>query len=57
MYKMCDLHVAREYHKDAVLIQLREGARETVQNNRLKLCSILETIILGGRQNIALRVQ
>ena len=58
---MCDLHVAREYHKDAiavcdafvermsgiwesVLIQQREGTRETIQNNRKKLCSITEII-------------
>ena len=67
---MCDLHAAREYHKDAipvcdafiermsgkresVLIQLR-GARETIQNNRKKLCSITEIIVLCGQQNIAL---
>ena len=66
---MCDLHAAREYHKDtialceasmermscsreSVLTQLREGARKIVQNNRLKLCSILEIITLCGRQNI-----
>ena len=71
MYEVCDLHAAREYHKDAiavcdafvermsgrqesVLIQLREGARETIQNNRKKLCSITEIIVLCGRQNIAL---
>ena len=38
-----------------MLIQLREGARETVQNNRKKLCSITEITVLCGRQNIALR--
>ena len=71
MYEVCDLHAAREDHKDAmavcdafvermsgkqesVLIQLREGARETIQNNRKKLCSITEIIGLCGRQNIAL---
>ena len=69
-YEVCDLHAAREYHKDAipvcdafiermsgkresVLIQLR-GARETIQNNRKKLCSITEIIVLCGQQNIAL---
>ena len=41
--------------QESVLIELREVARETVQNNRLKLRSILETIILCGCQNIALR--
>ena len=71
MYEVCDLHAAREFHKDAiavcdafvermsgkresVLIQLREGARETIQNNRKKLCSITEIIVLCGRHNIAL---
>ena len=71
MYEVCDLHAAREYHKDAiavcdafvermsgkqerVLIQLREGARETIQNNRKKLYSITEIIVLCGQQNIAL---
>ena len=38
-----------------MLIQLREGARETIQNKRKKLCSITEIIVLCGRQNIALR--
>ena len=38
-----------------MLIQLREGARETIPNNRKKLCSITEIIVLCGRQNIALR--
>ena len=71
MYEVCDLHAAREDHKDAiavcdafvermsgkresVLIQLRGGTRETIQNNRKKLCSISEIIVLCGRQNIAL---
>ena len=69
MYEVCDLHAAREYHKDviavgdafermsgkreSVLIQLREGARETIQNNRTKHCSIIEIIFLCCRQNIA----
>ena len=40
--------------RESVLIQLREGARETIQNNRKKLCSITEIIFLCGPQNIAL---
>ena len=39
---------------ESVLIQLREGAREIIQNNRKKLCSITEIIILCVWQNIAL---
>ena len=39
---------------ESVLIPLREGARETIQNNRMKLCSISEIIVLCARQNIAL---
>ena len=31
--------------RESVLIQLREGARETIQNNRKKLCSISEIIV------------
>ncbi len=72
IYEMCDLHAAREYHKDAIVvcdafidrmsgkresvsIQLREGARQSIQSKRKKLRSIIETIVLCGRQNIALR--
>ena len=40
--------------RESVLIQLREGARETIQNKRKKLCSITEIIILCGRQKIAI---
>ena len=40
--------------RESVSIQLREGARETIQNNRKKLCSITEIIVLCARQNIAL---
>ena len=39
---------------ESVLIQLREGARKTIPDNRKKLCSITEIIVLCGRQNIAL---
>ena len=41
--------------REKVLIQLREGAREIIQNKRKKLCSITEIIVLCGLQNIALR--
>ena len=39
---------------ESVLIQLREGARKTIPDNRKKLRSITEIIVLCGRQNIAL---
>ena len=52
---VCNAFVERMSGKrESVLIQLREGARETIQNNRKKLCSITEIIVLCGRQNIAL---
>ena len=41
--------------RESVAIQLREGLRDTIQKNRQKLHSIVETIVLCGRQNIALR--
>ena len=37
-----------------MLIQLSEGERETIQNNRKKLCSITEINVLCGWQNFAL---
>ena len=40
--------------QESVLVQLREGARETIQINRKKLWSIIETIALCGSQNISL---
>ena len=43
--------------QESVLIQLNEGVRETIQNNRKKLCSITDIIVLYGQQNIALRSQ
>ena len=47
---VCDAFVERMSGKrESVLIQLREGARETSQNN----CSIIEIIVLCGQQNIA----
>ena len=64
MYEVCDLHTAMEYQdsitvcdafikrmsgkRESMLIQLIEGARETIHNNRKKLCSITEIIILSG---------
>ena len=52
---VCDAFIERMSGKrECVLIQLREGARETIQNNKKKLCSITEIIVLCGRQNIAL---
>ena len=70
IYEVCNNHAERGYHKDAVTdcdafvalmrgkresidIQLRKG--DTIMNNRKKLHSIIETIVLCGRQNIALR--
>ena len=52
---VCDAFLERMSGKrESVSIQLREGARETIQSNRKKLCSITEIIVLCGRQNIAL---
>ena len=50
---VCDAFVERKSGKwESVLIQLREGASETFQNNRKKLCSITEIIVLCGQQNL-----
>ena len=44
---VCNSFVERMSDKrENVLIQPREGARETIQNNRKKLCAITEIIIL-----------
>ena len=52
---VCDAFVVTMSGKqESVLVQLREGARETIQINRKKLWSIIETIPLCGRQNISL---
>ena len=68
MYGVCDLHVAREYHQDAiavcdafvermsgkrecVLIQLREGARETIHKQQKELCSITETTVVWSAEH------
>ena len=41
--------------RESVLVQLREGARQSIQINRTELHSIMETIVLlCGRQNIAI---
>ena len=41
--------------RESVAVQLRQGWRDTIQKNRQMLRSIVETIVLCGRQNIALR--
>ena len=47
---VCDAFIERmSSRQESVLIQLREGARKTIQNNRKKHCSITEIIILCGR--------
>ena len=52
----CDAFVERwSGRRESVAVQLRVGSRETIQSNRQKLHSIVETIVLCGRQNIALR--
>ena len=51
----CDAFIERMSGKrECVLIQLRERSTETIQNNRKKLCSISEVIVLCGQQTIAL---
>ena len=70
MYEVCDLHAARECHKDAIAVcdaflERMSGKRESVliqmreesretTQNRKKHCTITEIIVLCGRQNIAL---
>lgn len=63
MCDVCDTHASREYHiggvaafvqvmsgvQESIAGQLREGVRETIQNNQKKLQSIIETIMLCGR--------
>ena len=52
----CDAFVERmSGRRESVAIQLRRGLRDTIQKNRQILRSIVETIILCGRQNISLR--
>ena len=40
---------------ESLAVQLRQGMRDTIQKKRQMLCSIVETIILCSRQNIAHR--
>ena len=40
--------------RESLAVQLRRGMRDTIQKNRQMLCAIVETIVLCGRQNIAL---
>ena len=52
---VCDAFVVTmSCEQESVLVQLREGARETIQINRKKLQSIIKTIALCGCQNISL---
>ncbi len=67
MCEVCDLHAAIEYQdaiavcdtfvermsgkRESVLIQLREGARETIHNNRKKLCSITEICLVWSAEH------
>ena len=52
---VCDAFVVTMSCKqESVLVQLREGARETIQIRRKKLWFIIETIVLCGHQNINL---
>ena len=41
--------------RESLAVQLQRGMRDTIQKNRQMLRSIVETIVLCGRQNIALR--
>ena len=41
--------------RESVAVQLSRDMRLSIQTNRKKLCSIVETIVLCGRQNIPLR--
>ena len=51
----CDAFIERMCGKrESVALQLIKELREVVQKNRKKLHSIVETIVLCGRQNIAL---
>ena len=42
-------------HQDSISLQINNAAKERVAKNRKKIQSIIETIILCGRQNISLR--
>ena len=52
----CDGFVERiSGRRESVAVQLSRDMRLSIQTNRKKLCSIVETIVLCGRQNIPLR--
>ena len=52
----CDAFIDRmSGREESVVVQLSRGLREAIQKNREKLHSIVETIVLCGCQNIALR--
>ena len=65
MSEVCALYAAREYHKDVIAVcdtfvermssKRERRARKITQNNRKKLCSITEIIVLCNQQNIAHR--
>ena len=61
LQEMCDLHAAARGvpqsvceasidemsdKRESVLIQLREGARQSIQSNRKKLCSIIDNCLV-----------
>ena len=53
---ICDAFIERmSGRQESVVVQLRSELRDTIQKNRQKLHSIVETIVLCGRQNLALR--
>ncbi len=55
-YDICDAFIERmSSRQESVVVQLRSELRDTIQKNRQKLHSIVETIVLCGRQNLALR--
>ena len=52
----CDAFIERmSGRRESVAVELSRGLKETIQKKRKRLHSIVETIILCGRQNIALR--
>ena len=53
--KMNDFQKVMTNRQTSVQVQLNQAAVELVRNNRKKLVSIIQTIILCGQQNIPLR--
>ena len=54
--KACDAFIEMmSGRRESVAIQLRVGLRDTIQRNRQKFHSIVETLVLCGRQNISIR--